>query len=297
MRTLFLIASSFFAFVSLAQPGDAYSRSRMFVDFRDAKTKLHGFKNENGKIVIPAIYSMVHFDADNGTWDVQKDSLFGLYSREGKLILNPVYKFIELHKWNIYKKFIVVSEDNKNFGLRDLNGSKLLDLKYPKIKDFRKNLLLVYSTDSILNNLVIDTMLNVILDSKIIHANVYGFVDYSLDVNDTTLYIQAIKDGKIAVFACNGRQISDFVFNSLLSSRGNLIQGCLGSMGKQCGVIDQNNRIIIPFKYYFAGVFDNGTIRTDTGEGESFYFDSEGKLISENEFKMRNVNYPYWGKD
>lgn len=284
---------------AFAQPGDRYHRNPSFMDFKDSKTKLYGFKNEKGKVVVPAIYSNVGFNPDYGTWGVQKDSLYGLYSSEGKLILNPIYKFIELHP-NLYKEFIVVSKDNKYFGLTDLNGKKLLDFKYPKIWDFRNNMLLVYEciNDSITNHMIIDTMQNMILDSKVIHANVYGFVENNPYDNDTSIYIMAIQNEKIALFSNNGRQITDYIFKGgQPQSRGNLIQGCIDYTHKQCGVIDKNNKIIVPFKYRFAGIFDNGTIRADTEEGDSFYFDSNGRPITEKEFKILNAKHPYWGTD
>ena len=267
------------------------------MDFKDSRTNLYGFKNEKGKVIVSPMYSNVKFNPDYGTWDVQKDSLFGFYSREGKLILNPAYKFIELNQ-NLYQSFIVVSKDKNKFGLMDLNGSKILDLKYPKILDFRKNLLLVceYNGDNVINKVIIDTAQNTILDSKVIHAEVYGFVEDNPE-KDTVIFIQAIKNDKIAVFAGNGRQISEFVFDGLCRSRGRLIQGCMAHNSRQCGIIDENNKVIIPFIYIFAGVFDSGTIRADTEKDEHFYFNSEGKLISEKEFKKENVNHPYWGND
>lgn len=296
MKFLLTLIFSCYSIFSISQPGDRYHRSASFMDFKDSKTKLFGFKNEKGKIVVPAIYSKVYFSPNVGTWCVQKDSLDGLYSSEGKLILNPIYKFIEY----LYTgDFITVSKDNKKFGLMDLKGSKLLDMKYPRILDFKNDLLHVceFKKDSIFNERIIDTAQNVILDGNVIHADIYGFLEGHPYDSVRVLYIQVIKNEKFAVFTSYGRQISDFIFHGLLHARGNLIQGYLDYAHKTCGIIDLNNKIIIPFKYSNAGVFDNGTIRVDTEEGDSFYFDSEGKSITEKEFKVKNINHPYWGKD
>lgn len=294
-----IVLGMFFCFLSLgmlAQPGDRYHRSASFMDFKDSKTKLYGFKNEKGKVVVPAIYSNAYFNPNLGTWWVQKDSLEGVYAADGNVILKPIYKFIE---YLYVGDFMTISLDNKNFGLVDANGFKLLEMNYPRIMDFKNNLLFVCedSKDSVFNKRIIDTAQNVILDGNVIHADIYGFVeDYSYD-STHVLYIQVIKNEKFAVFTSTGRQISDYIFKGLVHVRGNLIEGYLDYAHKTCGIIDLNNKIIIPFKYSNAGVFDNGTIRVDTEEGDSFYFDSDGKPITEREFKVKNAKHPYWGKD
>ena len=91
-RILISILFSFAAHIAQAQPGDNYFRSNKFMDFKDSRTNLYGFKNEKGKVIVSPMYSNVKFNPDYGTWDVEKDSLFGFYSREGKLILNPAYQ-------------------------------------------------------------------------------------------------------------------------------------------------------------------------------------------------------------
>ncbi|MDP2385072.1 MAG: WG repeat-containing protein [Bacteroidota bacterium] len=295
MKTVLVILFVCHAFLCIAQPGDLYSKSNSFIDFKDAKTKLFGFKNAKGKIVVPAIYSEVSFETTWAKWTVKKDSMIGLYALDGTLILQPLYRWIEPH-YDMDKEYIVVSKDFRNYGLTDLKGKKLLDLKYPRILDIYKNLLLVGESnrDSIYNKMIIDTLQNVILDEKIIHAEIYGFVEDHFYDSTGNFYLQAIKNEKFALFANTGRQISDFIYAGLSRSRRSLIMGRLSRNGGNCGIIDQNNKTIIPFKYSFAGVFDNGSIRADTEEGQSFYFNSEGKTISEEEFKVINVNHPYW---
>lgn len=296
MKIFGLVVFIFIGIVLKAQPGDRYHRNPSFMDFKDSKTKLYGFKNENGKVVVPAIYSKAYFNPNLGTWRVQKDSVEGVYAANGNVILKPIYKFIEY----LYTgDFIAVSKDNEEFGLMDLKGSKLLDMKYPRILDFKNDLLHIceFKKDSIFNERIIDTSQNVILDGNVIHADIYGFLEGHPYDSARVLSIQVIKNEKFAVFTSHGRQISDFIFHGFLHARGNLIQGYLDHAHKTCGIIDLNNKIIIPFKYSYVGVFDNGTIRADTEEGASFYFDSEGKSISEKEFKMQNADHPYWGKD
>jgi len=221
-----------------------------------------------------------------------------LYSSEGKLILNPIYKFIESHD-DMNNEFIVVSKDNEKFGLTDLKGNRLLDLKYQRILDFRKYLLLVceFNKDSVFNKRIIDTAQNIILDGKILHAYIYGFVeDYPYD-STHVLYLQAKKDGKFALFANTGRQISDFIFEGLLQSRDGLVMVRLSYAGSTCGIIDKNNKTIVPFKYSAAGVADNGTISTHSEDGNMYYFDSTGKEISKEEFKSRQNKNPNWKTD
>lgn len=298
MRIFSLVVFSFVVLISQAQPGDRYHRSASFVDFKDSKTKLFGFKNEKGKVVVPAIYSQVYFNPNRGTWGVQQDSLGGLYSSEGKLILNPIYKFIESHD-DMNNEFIIVSKDNEKFGLTDLKGNRLLDLKYPRILDFCKNLLLVceFNNDSVFNKRIIDTVQNVILDGNVLHADIYGFVEEYPYNSSNDLYLQAIKNEKFALFASTGRQISDFVFFGLLQAKGGLVKVRLSYTGSTCGVIGQNNKIIIPFKYSSLGILDNGTIAASTEEGITYYFDSTGKEISEEVFKSKQNKNPNWKTD
>lgn len=306
-----IVVGIFFYFLALgvfAQPGDRYHRSTSFVDFKDSKTKLFGFKdstaklfgfkNEKGKVIVPAIYSKVYFNPNRGTWTVRKDSLDGLYSSEGKLILKPIYKFIESHD-DINNGFIVVSKDNEKFGLTDLKGNSLLDLKYPRILDFRKNLLLVceFNKDSIFNKMIIDTAQNIILNGKVLQAKVYRFVeDYPYD-SSNVLYLQAIKNEKFALFSSTGRQISDYIFGGSFQSRDGLVMARLSYTTNTCGIIDQNNKIIIPFIYSSAGVADNRTIVAHSDDGKMYYFDSTGKEISKEEFKARQIKNPNWKTD
>ncbi len=298
MKILLLLLLSCITTLALAQPGDRYSKSLSFMEFKDPKTKLYGFKNEKGKIISPAVYSAVDFDPTWGKWTVTKDSLMGFYTLEGDMILPPIYKFIEPN-YEPNNEFIVVSKDNQKYGLMNMEGLKILDLKYPHILDFKKNLLRVGAAhkDSIYNRMIIDTAQNVILDGKVIHANVYEFVeDYPYD-STHVLYIQAIKDEKFALFASTGRQISDFIFTGSFSSRSGLVHARLSYTGNTCGVIDKNNKIIIPFIYSSAGVCDNGTIAVSTKEGNRYYFDTTGKSITEKEFKVRQIKNPNWKTD
>jgi hypothetical protein len=297
LKTAFLLLFSACFFFCTAQPGDRYHKNKSFVDFKDPKTKLLGFKNEKGKIVVPAVYSRVYFSPDNGDWSVEKDSLSGVYSNEGKLILEPVYTYVDIQP-NRSQGFIVVSKDNKNYGLTDLKGGRLLDLKYPRIIDFCENLLISTESSNTDNNpvlKVIDTSLHTILDESIIHAQIHSFVeDQSVD-GKPGLYLNVIKNEKLALFSGSGRQITDYIYAGLFRSRGDLISARLSNTDNSCGIIDADNRIIVPFKYRFAGVFDDNTIRADAADGSSLYFDATGKPITEAEFKKRNAKHPYWG--
>lgn len=294
MRIIVLIAFYFLSLVTKAQPGDLYHINTAFAAFKDPDTKLYGFKDRSNHILVAPAYTDAHFNTNENVWFVKKGKLSGLYSAEGVLILEPAYTFIELHT-NPYDSFIVVSKDNRKFGLTHLDGTPWLSARYPKILDFRKDLLLV-SKNNASDTMVIDTLLHTRLDAKKIHASIYGFVDNNPYINDS-IYIQVIRNDRFAIFSAKGRQISDFIFIGLLRSNGNLIQGCINTNLRKCGIIDDNNKTIIPFIYSFAGVFDNGTIRADTEAGESFYFDATGAAITKKAFKEKNAAHPYWGND
>ncbi|MES2516225.1 MAG: hypothetical protein V4580_18865, partial [Bacteroidota bacterium] len=86
------------------------------------------------------MYQAVSFETTWGKWTVTKDSMMGLYTWDGIQLLPSIYQFIEPH-YDMNNEFIVISKDNKNFGLTTIKGVKILELKYPRILDFRKNLL------------------------------------------------------------------------------------------------------------------------------------------------------------
>ncbi len=89
------------SFEKVAENIDSFEVDENFVKFR--KLNKWGLIDRNGKILLNAIYDYIDKQDDNGIFRVLKNGRFGLVNQDGKVLLEPKYLFVYKFYKNVYK--------------------------------------------------------------------------------------------------------------------------------------------------------------------------------------------------
>ncbi|GAB2839794.1 WG repeat-containing protein [Ferruginibacter profundus] len=130
MKPLFALLLLFFSLVSNAQNLKPF----------EANNGLYGYKDDKGKIVIPAQYitATYFFAGVDKAW-VYNGTKFGLINKKNKLVIPFKYSYVNFFQ----EGMAVVATNTKfmeaggNYGFVDKNGKEVIPLVYEAAEEFK----------------------------------------------------------------------------------------------------------------------------------------------------------------
>ncbi len=253
--------------------------------------------------------------------NVDEINVYYLADKDGKKITKDGYdsivQFFNTKKYKIRK--------SDNFGVIDENGKYILPLKYNSIRDYRVNNKNYYIAYSVINrkSSLFDENGNEILAGQVISNSHDYFIVTDYNVNDKK-YVYSVYDLNFKKIFVSNSCPNFFDGNLIIVKNGEKttlvgIDGkryplvydsirYLGKIdgkyifqvtnGKLSGVADENDRIIIPIKYYRI-IYNSGKFMAKYSEDknvgeETFYFDKNGKLITKNDYEKNNYRINFY---
>lgn len=208
-----------------------------------ANVKLNGksgFIDKTGKEIIPCKYDRVGFFSQ-GIADVKLNDKWGIVDQKGKEIVVPKYESME-----IYEGFPAIVSLNEKYGFIDKTGKEIIPLKYDAVSGFKQGF-----TAAQLNAKwgVIDQSGKTIIPFK------YDYTDFQSSYVD----IGPFSDGLLRV------AIGEVKFNGEWH-------------GGKWGFVDKTGKEVIPLKYDWTTIFENGKAKVGLN-GREFYIDKTGKEV------------------
>lgn len=153
----------------------------------------YGFKDENGKVVIPCVYDRVGWSWDNGYCEVTIDDRKGYIDSDGKVVVPIDYDSVSYE--SDQNLFVVGKGENwreMKYGILDSEGKQILPIEYDSIDRLRE-----------CEHLLVK------LEGKLGLVSVSGEVVLPIEYDDVKDYRGAkpllIKDGKSFVIEKDGR--------------------------------------------------------------------------------------------
>lgn len=217
---------------------DKFKNSGYIVSNKTDKGYRYGFIDNNGNEVLKTEYndlSRVTDIKDNNNIYIiaSKNGQYGVYKNSEQLIKNE-YQSISYNKSNN----IFLLEKSRTYGAADINGNKLIDIKYVQI-DSNGNTLYAKTKDGNID--VYDAKGN----KSNIESNVYKFSvedgKYSIVItnnNNESLYSLEDNTGKEIVKP--QYTYIEYLYDDLFIA---------SNMQKQLGIIDRNGNTKVEFKY------------------------------------------------
>ena len=247
---------------------DQYGRARMIY-----KGKF-GIIDCGGQVIIPAAYDYID---SFGTIDVavaQMGSKFGAVNDRFEVVIpfeyDYIYPFNNQHSSVAYKdgKFGVISSDGKHLSSFD----------YTHMEEFRGALALAYKN----GYGYLDTNGNEVIPT--VHSDVK---------QGTALSVFLKKDDKWALFSPSGRNLTGFRYTSAgaFSNGLSAVSVEIGGIQKY-GYVNDSGDVIIPFEYSSAQNFKYGKAIVTKG-GYSGIIDIENRVIIPFEYTGFNSSYDY----
>ena len=194
----------------------------------------YGLKKLDGTVVLPAVYSDIDFPfvAETNDLIITQNGRRGVVAQDGRIILDPEWKDVSLGE----KYITVLSTDNK-YGFADYNGNIVIEPQYDDAGTFFRGYALVgkdlkYSYIDADNNLLVPWQ-----DEEVFTQDGQYF---SIDDNEARNCRIIDKTGKVIT---DGEYLPGAWF----------IAGEAASVTRKSdgmeGVIDPQNRAIVPFVY------------------------------------------------
>ena len=288
---------------------------------RVAKNGKYGYLNEKFKLVIPCKYDEAEWFR-NGISVVKKGKKYGAVDKNGKTVIP--FKYDEMLNNELYNdnqgKYIIACKNDK-YGLLDSKGKVVLPLKYDGIKNagkdksglayykvwknnkvgfvnenlkeitkvkydnagnFYGNLAIVEKKEKLgaINN----------LGKEVVPVKYQGEIEsyYGLSVWNNGEYLALMKKGYFGLLDKTGKEITPFKYLSIEFINKDTI--IAEKSGSKVGVINNNNKVVVPFIYqeikqYFGtsigrddGRFDN--VLKVSKDGKKYgYIDFKGNIV------------------
>ncbi|WP_082026508.1 WG repeat-containing protein [Flammeovirga sp. OC4] len=241
--------------------GIAKMERKPIYDPVDRKTirgyKYQGFIKENGKVIIPPIYSSIigfqkAWEKQEGLAIINKKNLHGFVNYLGEVVLEAEYlstgNFTEV--WTIHKGIAKVTNKDRLTSFVDSNGKAVLSFEYDDISD-----------------------------------------SYEKIWNDSTGVAIAQLNGKKGLIDFEGNKISPFVYPKLFQVNSNLFVGQV--LNKKWGMINQEGDTTVAFKHSKALPLSSkySQLIQDTSLVYSLLDDGQwtNKIITEKEEKVASI--------
>jgi hypothetical protein len=243
----------------------------------------NGIYDFNGKVIIPNDYVYIKIISDSLFITINRESKYSVYNLLGEQIIKEHDFMFETDSLIYLNNGGSLKDDyiqGGKFGVSDLSGNKLCDLKYDKIGTFIDNTAWVMRNgkmgfinkqgkemvepkyDYIINGMFYEGLATVNIGG--VNNPQYGFQGGKWGFIDKTgnIAIDLIYDGAL-------------VFNEGLASV---------KKGELVGVIDATGKTIVPFNYQEIGVFSEG-IAYFVKDNLYGFIDKTGKIIINNTFQ------------
>ena len=242
--------------------------STHFDCFVVSKAGQKGLYDAEGKCLLPITFSNISFD-NNRYWLVNKDGKQGLYSYMGKEILPPRYDSIEVisnYRTNAGNYFIV---KKGLYGLCNNEGKFIVDPQYTAIKYRYLRYFKLTKGDSChyLFNYK-DIIKDITLDDA---------MPITMQRNEQKRFYFNYKQGKAwGLLRENGQPIIAVQYDKPLQKVGYIHSDStayfIACKDNQFGLIDINNKIVLPFQYKnIQPTYLYNTIELTTDEGKQLY--------------------------
>lgn len=255
----------------------------------DEESQLYGFRNRIGFSVVSPMYEDIaeneRFDDDGVFW-VKKDGFWGAISKKKKVVVPFEYETEE--------SYLKIEELNKltrngKHGLITEDGTIRIPFEYDEEFDFDENNVTLAIKDGKVGAINIENEVIIPFDYEVTTTNpIYAFKQHKM------VFLE--KNNKIGAIDNNGKVIIPFEYDSAYIVTtpidGEPYTHCLTDISgfykygvivlkknNKCGVLDKNNKIIIPFEYDEIYFIDKTFIAYNS-KGH-FEFDINGNLIKE----------------
>lgn len=241
--------------------------------------KKYGYIDQNRKIVIPAIYSLVHNFVGNFA-RVNVGLYEGLIDTSGKMVIQPEYREL---RYDPVSRLVFARNKEKLVGFLDSTGKKIIDfIFFDADYYFKGNYVNV--VDENRNAGVIDKT------GKIVIPLIYKFC-YPV-YNERIAVIK--KEGNCGMIDLKGNIILPFEFDYIWDSEGN--DPIIAFKNKLAGILNQKFQLVVPYKYTSirSANPDVSTIRSTDSliaqlDGKYGMIDITGKVIIPFEWDELNV--------
>lgn len=252
MKSWYPLILTFFVIVTACKSEKEKQDKKNFTQalpFREGK--LWGLADEKGEIIVKPKYNYIDFSYgepnpnlfavfDNGKW--------GVIDVEGKEIIP-----IQFWRVNIFPNVIIVGDTPEDkSALYNTSGKLLLPAEFDAIdyvKPYQEkwqNMLLIYQNGKV--------GIYDIIQEKIILPLEYEIQSISVSNSDADVFALA-KDGKLALFDTQGKQVTDFKYQEYgggtIRSEG---YAKVQDLNGLWGIVDKNGKELVPCKYKGMGL-------------------------------------------
>ena len=255
-----------------------------------SKAGQKGLYDAEGKCLLPITFNNISFD-NSRYWLVNKDGKQGLYSHMGKEILPPRYDSIEVacSYCTTASNYFIVKKGL--YGLCNNNGEFIVDPQYTAIEYRYLRYFKLTKGDSChyLFNYK-DIIKDITLDDA---------MPITIQKNEQKLFYFNYKQGKAWGLLCeNGQPVIAVQYDKPLEKVGYIHSDSttyfIACKDNQFGLIDINNKIVLPFQYKKIEHTDfYNTIELTTDEGKQLYNMAKKQLVLNLFYDKSNVTDRY----
>ncbi len=287
----------------------------------------YGIINFDGKKITKAIYDNIeNLPFKEGELLVEKDGKYGVINILGKNIIPIQYKEIKVDEYYEeknaynYSGYIVATEKDNQISYKYINYNNKIETKseYQDIKriidyENKDEFYLIFKkdnkygimkdTDVIINNeydsIEYDSFNQLFIVKKdgkygIVKLNGETVISCLYDeINIEGLYIYALKNDEQIIFNTSGEKIENSNYKSVYNAKDTKYKITIDNDNKY-GVIDENNKVIIPNNYFYIGYLINNYFVVSGQNGKNGIIDDKGKIILDIKYdtieKLENID-------
>lgn len=241
--------------------------------------RLNGLIDTNGKVLLNCEYSRIYhlytvgrFDTSETFFNVEQDDQVGVYSGDQGFVIPLAFDKVRM----LNKTFFVV-EKNKKFGLYNLQGEMLLATEYDYIDRVNKSSKnKVYLAVKEGNLLVLNELGQKVVEDEIASFNSPVNERYERDLdpysNDENLKVVKLASGKVGVMNLLNQNyaIPALYDEILLTTEDYRLEKkiYLVRQKDKYGIVDQDNKIRVPFVYDSLQLYQNESVYRREGDRE-----------------------------
>ncbi|MBK9511681.1 MAG: WG repeat-containing protein [Cytophagaceae bacterium] len=206
-----------------------------------------GWTNFEKKTIVPFVYNQPVEGFENGYARVIKNNKYGLVDRDGKEIIKPQYEYLR----SFNDDGLAIFQINKKFGLIDKTNKIVAPPKYSDIDQLGRfglnKVAIIDKTDGY------GARKFGMIDSKgkEIIKPIYQTIGY---VDDKGNFTAETFDNQIITFNYKGEKVESKAYE-IIENLGSLK---IAKSNLKYGLIDENEKVIIPFQYLNLSIIDYG---------------------------------------
>lgn len=238
---------------------EEYDVAENRVAFLDKETQLYGLKDYDDNIIIEPAYSSIYQSAGRIIIVLDEEYNFGAIDLDGNILLPLDYEslsFSEVDNMFIFSK-------NGKYGLLSVEGTVLIPNEYDHINFMKQGHAIIMVSDKYG---IIDAQ------NKIVVAPKYHFITE----NTGKSFISFEEDAVYALYSFDGKKKTTYEYLTY-AGEGDLF---LVLDKEKYGYVNAEGKIVIPLKYTYATIFENGVamVMID-GKEDVFYINPKGEEV------------------